>query len=132
MRRSRSGRPSNCSGQDLDLVLHAAQHLDIPEYCVFTLAYRNWFGGTNPAAVDRAFAGYLVGKVVPAWVRHYARRALTHGVTSHEFAAEVTPPAPAPRQGVIAGGLVLGGVALVIALAAAGSPPEGCFFPPCY
>ena len=29
-------------------------------------------------------------------------------------------------------GLVLGVVALVVALAAAGNPPEGCFFPPCY
>jgi hypothetical protein len=132
MRRKRSGHPGIRDSQDLDLVLRAAQNLDIPEYDVFTLAYRNWFGGTDPVAVDRAFAAYLLRKVVPAWVRHYARRTLTQGMSPHEFAAELMPPAPAPCQGVIAGGLVLGAVALVIALAAAGSPPEGCFFPPCY
>ncbi len=113
-------------------MLRAAQNLDIPEYDVFALAYRNWFGGPDPVAVDRAFAAYLLRKVVPAWVRHYARRTLTQGMPPHERAAGRVPPAPAPRQGVIAGGLVLGVVALVIVLAAAGSPPEGCFFPPCY
>ncbi len=132
MRRKRSGQPGIRDSQDLDLVLRAAQNLDIPEYDVFALAYRNWFGGTDPVAVDRAFAAYLLRKVVPAWVRHYARRTLTQGMPPHERAAGLAPPAPAPRQGVIAGGLVLGVVALVIALAAAGSPPEGCFFPPCY
>lgn len=132
MRGKRSGQPGIRDSQDLDLVLRAAQNLDIPEYDVFTLAYRNWFGGTDPVAVDRAFAAYLLRKVVPAWVRHYARRTLTQGAPPHELAAGLAPPAPAPRQGVIAGGLVLGVVALVIALAATGSPPEGCFFPPCY
>ncbi|MCE2475286.1 MAG: hypothetical protein J4F47_06855 [Alphaproteobacteria bacterium] len=134
MHRKRSGHPGIRDSRDLDLVLRAAQNLDIPEYDVFTLAYRNWFGGTDPVAVDRAFAAYLLRKVVPAWVRHYARRTLTQGMSPHEIAVGLAPPGPAPtpRQGVIAGGLVLGAVALVIALAAAGSPPEGCFFPPCY
>ena len=128
MRRKRSGHPGSRDRPDRDLVPRAAQHLDIAEYDVFALAHRNWFGGADPAAVDRAFAAYLRGQGVPAWVRHHARRTLAPGRPPR---APGRAP-PAPRQGVIAGGLVLGAVALVIALAAAGSPPEGCLFPPCY
>ena len=132
MHSKRPGIHGTPSRQDLDLVLGAAQHLDIAEYQVFALAHRNWFGDLDPVAVERAFTAYLVGKVVPVWVRHFARLTLRRGVPPQALADAVAPPTPSPRQGVIAGGLVLGAVVLVVALAAAGNPPEGCFFPPCY
>ena len=118
--------------QDLDLVLGAAAQLDTAEYNLFLHAYRNWFDAMDSAAVDRAFAVYMFRGVTPVWVRHYVRQVLTTGSLATALRRETRPPAPARSQGLMAAGLVLASVALVICLAAAGSPPEGCFFPPCY
>ena len=108
-------------------MIGAAQRLDISEYRVFLLAHRDWFGEPGLMTVEQAFTAYLTRRVVPVWVRHFVRRTLTE---SGRPAG--TDRTPAARQGIVAGGLVLGAVALVVVLAVTGNPPEGCLFPPCY
>lgn len=132
MHRKPTVRAGIADGEEFDLVLRAAAHLDTPEYNLFEQAYRNWFDALDPAAIDRAFAAYMVRGVIPAWVRHYARETLTTGSLAAALRRETHRPAPARSEGLVAAGLVLASVVLVICLAVAGNPPEGCLFPPCY
>ncbi len=117
---------------DFELVLQAACRFDIPEYRLFTLAYQGWFGTLDHAAVDRAFTLYMCNRVVPAWVRHFARSALIQGKLPAAAGNGLAKTKPAWRLGIVAVMLTLGAVVLVLGLAAGSQPPAGCFFPPCY
>ncbi len=64
-------------GPDARLVLDASATLDIPEFDLFALAHSWRFGSrAEIAALERIFAAYMFGGVIPAWVRQYARRVL--------------------------------------------------------
>ena len=55
-------------------VLRAAALLNIGEFRVFELAYRNWFGTTpREKTIERYFVPYMFNKSVPGWVRHFCR-----------------------------------------------------------
>jgi len=64
-------------GGDGFLVLDAAAALDIREYDLFDLAWRQWRGNApNAAALERVFVAYMFHREIPAWVRHFARTVL--------------------------------------------------------
>lgn len=59
---------------DRTLVVHAANLLQIGEFQLLQLAYRQWYGVEMPATtIDGVFADYMLRGRVPAWARHYAR-----------------------------------------------------------
>ena len=53
----------------------AALALGLKEFDFFRLAYRRWFGRQpDDKLLEKAFADYMLGRVVPAWVRHLSRQ----------------------------------------------------------
>lgn len=59
---------------DCRAVTDAAQALGLGEFEFFRLAYRRWFGRQpDEKALEKAFAAYMFGQVVPAWARHFGR-----------------------------------------------------------
>lgn len=58
----------------LDL-LTAAAALEVKEFKLFEMAYKEWYGSWPLAHVIEAhFANYMFNKVVPVWVRSFSRR----------------------------------------------------------
>ena len=58
---------------DLRVVGDAANILQVGEFQLLQLAYRDWRGEDIPVQmVDRLFDSYLVDGVAPIWGRHYA------------------------------------------------------------
>lgn len=55
----------------------AANILQVGEFQLLQLAYREWHGKDLPESlVDRLFHGYMIHNEVPHWARHYARQIL--------------------------------------------------------
>ncbi len=55
----------------------AAAALEVKEFDLFARAHRWWFGRRlDQQALERVFANYMFGGVVPPWARHYAREIL--------------------------------------------------------
>lgn len=60
---------------EADEIAQAANILQIGEFQLLQLAYKDWYGGELlEAMTDRLFADYMLRKQVPHWTRHYARR----------------------------------------------------------
>ncbi len=58
-------------------VARAANLLQIGEFQLLQLAYKDWFGTDIPTGEsDRLFGAYMMHNQVPSWARHYARRIL--------------------------------------------------------
>ncbi len=56
------------------VVVEAANLLQVGEFQLLQLAYREWFGEDLPEAlVAQLFATYMLKNEVPHWARHYAR-----------------------------------------------------------
>ncbi len=56
-------------------VARAANLLQIGEFQLLQLAYKDWFGTDLPSAlIDKLFADHMLRNRVPHWARHYARR----------------------------------------------------------
>ncbi len=59
------------------IVISAANQLQIGEFQLLQLAYREWFDHDLPEAlVAKLFTSYMLYNEVPHWARHYARRIL--------------------------------------------------------
>ena len=57
------------------VVISAANTLQVGEFQLLQLAYREWFDEDLPEAlVARLFTAYMLRNEVPHWARHYARR----------------------------------------------------------
>ncbi len=57
------------------VVCSAANALQVGEFQLLQLAYRDWYDQDMPEAMmDRLFASYMIKNEVPHWARHYARR----------------------------------------------------------
>ena len=55
-------------------VCRAANVLQVGEFQLLQLAYKEWFGEDLPEAlVARLFSSYMLDSEVPHWARHYAR-----------------------------------------------------------
>jgi len=60
--------------KDRLIVIAAANHLQVGEFQLLQLAYREWFDHDLPEAlVAKLFTSYMVHHEVPHWARHYAR-----------------------------------------------------------
>jgi hypothetical protein len=60
------------------LISAAANILQVGEFQLLQLAYREWFGRDLPVQlVDRLFTNYMFHNDVPPWARHYARLILS-------------------------------------------------------
>ena len=60
--------------QERSVVCRAANLLQVGEFQLLQLAYREWFGADLPEAlVSRLFTTYMLNNEVPHWARHYAR-----------------------------------------------------------
>lgn len=58
----------------VDDVLSAAALLDITEFDLFRLAWTRWYGETaEDRVIEPFFVAYMFDRVVPVWVRHFAR-----------------------------------------------------------
>lgn len=58
-------------------VARAANELEVGEFQLIQLAYREWHGGDMPdGMIDPLFYAYMIENEVPHWVRHYARQVL--------------------------------------------------------
>ncbi|MBT7154368.1 MAG: hypothetical protein HN945_18180 [Deltaproteobacteria bacterium] len=58
-------------------IIAACNCLDVGEYQLFELAYRDWYGkAADIKNLTRCFANYLNGDQAPFWVYHYARKIL--------------------------------------------------------
>ena len=58
----------------LDL-LEAAAALEVKEFKLFELAYRQWYGKKPlPHVIEAHFSNYMFNKIIPAWVRSYSRQ----------------------------------------------------------
>ena len=56
------------------VVIAAANRLQIGEYQLLQLAYREWHGKDLPEElISRLFKSYMLDNEVPHWARHYAR-----------------------------------------------------------
>lgn len=65
------------TGDDAWMVLEASGALDLREFDLFELAWRNWTGGEpDRVRLEQVFADYMFRREVPAWVRHLAREVL--------------------------------------------------------
>jgi len=59
---------------DVVVVLEASAALEISEFDLFELAYRQWYG-KNAARefIEKVYSGYMFGNLVPPWVRQFCR-----------------------------------------------------------
>ena len=121
---------------DTRLVLEASTFLDITEYHLFELAYRDWFGD-EPAThqVEPAFVNYMFNSIIPTWVRQFARKTLrSQSENSHipRAARFQAPPFLGSVYFLVAALIV--GILFVSATSSADLAPaiQQCYFPPCY
>jgi hypothetical protein len=60
--------------KDRLVVISAANQLQVGEFQLLQLAYRDWFGNNLPEETfSRLFSSYMLDNDVPHWARHYAR-----------------------------------------------------------
>lgn len=56
-------------------LLEAAALLQVTEFRVFELAYKEWYGAApKPRVVELHFRNYMFSRVIPTWVAHFCRR----------------------------------------------------------
>lgn len=101
----------------LDL-LEAAAVLEVREFKLFELAYREWYGKEPLSRVIEVhFSNYMFNKVIPTWVRSYSR----HVVELHK-AGKLDPKAfgiyqPLPSKRLILIGRVFSTLLIFVFLA---------------
>lgn len=128
---------------DVVAVLDASAALEITEFRLFELAWRDWFGG-NPdeTRLEGYFAAYMFADRVPYWVRNFARRIL-----ELDARGQLNPRAfgiwrrlPSTRMRFIAKLYCAVLVLFFLVLSASAlnldesvlSFYRGCYLPPCY
>lgn len=128
---------------DVIAVLDASAALEVTEFRLFELAWRDWYGGKpEETRLERYFAAYMFADRVPHWVRNFARRIL-----DLDACGRLDPKSfgiwrrlPSTRMRFIAKMYIAGLLILVVALSASAlnldeqllSFYRGCYFPPCY
>lgn len=85
-------------------VARAANELEVGEFQLIQLAYREWHGKDMPdGMIDTLFYAYMIENEVPHWVRHYARQILrlaevgrldAQSPQYHRYDTEAVEPAP--------------------------------------
>ena len=63
--------------KDRLVVISAANQLQVGEYQLLQLAYKDWHDQDLPEAlISQLFTSYMLDNEVPHWARHYARRVI--------------------------------------------------------
>lgn len=61
-------------GAERRVIANAANILQVGEFQLLQLAYREWHGEDLPEDhMDRLFKSYMIDGIAPPWARHYAR-----------------------------------------------------------
>lgn len=128
---------------DVVVVLDASAALEITEFRLFELAWRDWFGRhPDERRLERCFAAYMFADRVPFWVRSFARRIL-----DLDARGQLDPRSfgiwrrlPSTRMRFLVKLYCAALLLLFLLLSAAAmnlddkilSFYSGCYFPPCY
>ena len=125
---------------DVWSVLRAAAVLNVAEFRVFEIAYKEWYGEAGEEKmIETYFTGYMFNDIVPPWVRHFCKKVLqrdsegTLDPVEFGIVREV-----ATRQqinkGLEASMYIVGAmiVLFLIGESAAQVLRLQCMFPPCY
>lgn len=127
---------------DSVLVAATAGLLEIPEFRLFQLAYRDWYGSEpGEAETETWFEAYMFADQVPFWVRYYCeriQRCHRQGILSRTalgIKSESRPPRS--LRWFVTTIVVLSTVLMVLVFLAdqaAYLMPflKECYFPPCY
>lgn len=127
---------------DLQVLLDAVALLDISEFHLFELAYKDWYG--KPAITEKledVFVRYMYREEIPFWVRHYAREIIQQRGKRQDDRFPREPlqhsaTRPAIRRGLrVLLGLIF--ILVFLIIVTNHSPEwmlfgEECYFPPCY
>jgi len=61
-------------------LLEASALLQVTEFKVFELAYKDWFGTMpRPYIIEPHFNNYMFNRIIPVWVKHFCRRVVEMG-----------------------------------------------------
>jgi hypothetical protein len=128
---------------DIVAVLDASAALEVTEFRLFQMAFRDWYGKSpRNEFLERQFAAYMFAQRVPAWVRQFARKILKLQAQGRldPRSFGVWKRLPSSRMVMIA--KIYTAVLLLIfslSLLSIYTLPEsilamvaGCYFPPCY
>ncbi|MEE9210899.1 MAG: hypothetical protein V3U23_10660 [Kiloniellales bacterium] len=111
----------------------AAAAIEIKAFDLFALAHRWWFGRRlDRERLERVFAAYMFGGVVPPWARHYAREVLRElgsgapDLTRFGFERPRESPRP-PRRGrrIVAATAVVFALLFALILGTVADPDRG-------
>lgn len=128
---------------DVVVVLDAAAALEITEFRLFELAWREWFGKRpEERRLEPYFAAYMFADRVPYWVRNFSRRILDLDAQGRLDARSfgIWQRLPSAR-GKFAAKIYCAALLLLFAVLAASalnlddqilSFYRSCYFPPCY
>ena len=60
---------------EANLLAEASNRLDIGEFQVFQLSYKDWFGNDlDSKTLEKFFFAYLIDNRIPPWARHFSRK----------------------------------------------------------
>lgn len=104
---------------DLWDLLEVSALLEIKEYTVFEMAYKDWHGRHAVKNVMEAhFANYMFKGVIPVWVRRYCRKVIELNETGQLDPHQLGIYSPQPsRRLILIGKLYALGLLLLFALA---------------
>lgn len=72
---------------DVWSVLRAASLLNVGEFRVFEIAYRQWYGNPGDEKhIEKYFIQYMFNDIVPVWVRHFCKQ-----IVSLDHAGKLDP-----------------------------------------
>ena len=95
-------------------ILHAANLLQIGEFQLIQLAYKDWYKEDLPESkISKIFSEYMVTGIIPIWVTHYANDILKlnkakvldsynkkYHVYDHEFGDYIPDEKQRKRRGI--------------------------------
>lgn len=128
---------------DVVAVLDASAALEVTEFRLFELAWREWFGGRpDERRIERYFAAYMFADRVPHWVRSFARRILELNAEGRldPRSFGIWQRLPSTRMRFLVKLYVAALVLLLLVVSGAAMDLDdqimsfyrSCYFPPCY
>lgn len=106
--------------RDLWDLLETSALLEVKEYTVFEMAYKDWHGKHAPSKVMEAhFSVYMFKGVIPVWVRRYCRKVIELNESGNLDPHQLGIYRPQPsRRLVLIGKLYALGLLLLFAVTA--------------
>ena len=102
-------------------ILHAANLLQIGEFQLIQLAYKDWYKKDLPEdKINKIFSEYMVTGIIPIWVTHYAQDILKlhnakvldsynnkYHVYDHEFGSYIDNEQQRKRRGIFYASIIV-------------------------